>query len=70
MKKIAGLTVLILVCSAVVAQGQSAKSADQVRKADQGWLRVFAAKDLAKSVDFVLPDGSILSPGVTGQPGL
>lgn len=35
---------------------------DAVRKADQDWLRVFAAKDLAKSVGFVIAGGSVLAP--------
>jgi ketosteroid isomerase-like protein len=33
-----------------------------IRKADQDWLRVFAAKDLTKSVDFVIAGGSVLAP--------
>jgi ketosteroid isomerase-like protein len=43
-----------------VANGQTAR--DAIRKADQDWLRVFAAKDLTKSVDFVLANGSVLAP--------
>lgn len=43
-----------------VANAQTAT--DAIRKADQDWLRVFAAKDLPKSVDFVLADGSVLAP--------
>src|ERR1051325_3508757 len=43
-----------------VAGAQTA--ADAIRKADQDWLRVFAAKDLTQSVDFVLADGSVLAP--------
>jgi ketosteroid isomerase-like protein len=35
---------------------------DQIRQADQDWLLAFAAKDLAKSVDFVATEGSVLAP--------
>jgi uncharacterized protein (TIGR02246 family) len=35
---------------------------DAVRAADQQWLRVFAAKDLEKSVAFCTDDGSVLAP--------
>lgn len=42
---------------------QSARSPEgAIRKADQDWLRVFAAKDLKKSVDFVIAGGSVLAP--------
>ena len=36
--------------------------ADAVRAADQDWLKVFAAKDLEKSVAFCTGDASVLAP--------
>lgn len=57
------ITLLIVVVSSICINAQVAQSAaDAIRKADQDWLRVFAAKDLAKSVDFVIADGSVLAP--------
>jgi ketosteroid isomerase-like protein len=51
---------LLLIPSTLMAQ--NAQSADAVRAADEGWLKVFAAKDLAKSVAFCAEDGAVLSP--------
>lgn len=34
----------------------------ELRSADQEWMKVFSAKDLDKSVAFVTPNGSVLSP--------
>src|ERR1041384_6048833 len=57
--------VLLIVCSAI-GSGQTSRhtisSNDAIRKADQDWLRVFAAKDLTKSVDFVIAGGAVLAP--------
>jgi ketosteroid isomerase-like protein len=62
MFKIASSILMVLtVCVIGIAQ-KSAKPEDAIRKADQDWLRVFAAKDLANSVNFVIDDGSILGP--------
>ena len=57
-RNILALTFIVATCTLATAQ----TSADAVRKADQDWLKVFAAKDLAKSVDFVLADGAVLAP--------
>jgi ketosteroid isomerase-like protein len=46
------------------AQKARSKTEDAVRAADQEWLRVFAAKDLEKSVAFCTDDGSVLAPNV------
>lgn len=54
--------VSILFVLALVSVASAQTAVDAVRKADQDWLRVFAAKDLAKSVDFVGTDGSVLAP--------
>ena len=35
---------------------------EAIRAADQEWMKVFAAKDVKKSVDFCLDDGAILAP--------
>ncbi|HKT52350.1 MAG TPA: DUF4440 domain-containing protein [Candidatus Angelobacter sp.] len=62
--------VLALMCIlgllAVGSMGLSAmktSSAEaELRSADQEWMKVFSAKDLDKSVAFVAPNGSVLSP--------
>jgi len=54
------LTVFV---SAIWVNAQGAQSAQNaIARADQDWLQVFAAKDLAKSVEFVIADGSVLAP--------
>ncbi|HMH43484.1 MAG TPA: hypothetical protein VK557_08380 [Pyrinomonadaceae bacterium] len=59
--------VVLLIATSVVGNAQSSRHKpvspnDAIRKADQHWLRVFAAKDLTKSVDFVIAGGSVLAP--------
>jgi ketosteroid isomerase-like protein len=54
------LLVVALILSASVIRAQKAEQA--LRDADQAWFKVFAAKDLKKSVDFCLADGSVLPP--------
>jgi ketosteroid isomerase-like protein len=54
----AGLAVLFLVPSLSLAQ--SSKAADAVRAADQEWMKVFAAKNLEKSVAFCDETGAVL----------
>jgi|ERR1700722_7961275 len=52
---------LLLSPSTLDAQGGS-KAVDALRAADEGWLKVFAAKDVQKSVAFCAEDGAVLSP--------
>lgn len=47
-------------CSTLPSLGQ-AKSADAIRTADQDWLKVFAAKNLDKSVAFFDEKGAMLA---------
>ena len=55
--------ILLLIAAAIVATGQTNQTAtDTIRKADQDWLKVFAARNLKESVDFVLANGSVLAP--------
>lgn len=65
MFKRSSILILLMVASAL-ASAQTSRHAtnprDAIRKADQDWLRVFAAKDLTKSVDFVIAGGSVLAP--------
>ncbi len=56
------IIVSFLFCLAVCTVVQAQTAANAVRKADQDWLKVFAAKKLPESVAFVLPDGSMLAP--------
>jgi ketosteroid isomerase-like protein len=44
------------------AQKRRSTPEDSVRAADQQWLRVFAARDLEKSVAFCASEGSVLAP--------
>lgn len=60
-------TILLFLLVAVAgAQAQTSKAmadAEQaIRTADQDWMRVFAAKDLEKSVAFMAEDGSMMGP--------
>lgn len=55
---IVGCWVLISVACTNIAGFGQVKSADAVRTADQDWLKVFAAKDLEKSVAFLDPKGA------------
>ena len=51
---------IFVACVSVVGQGQ-AKPADAVRAADQDWLKVFAAKNVDKSVEFFDDKGAMLA---------
>src|SRR5579862_5812702 len=42
--------------------GKEEAAKQSLRDADQAWLKVFAAKDLDRSVEFMEDDGSMLSP--------
>jgi len=44
------------------AQKARTNAEDSIRAADQQWLKVFADKDLEKSVAFCAEDGSVLAP--------
>ena len=48
-------------CTSIAGFGQG-KSTDTIRTADQDWLKVFAGKNLDKSVAFLDEKGAILSP--------
>src|SRR5689334_13748391 len=60
------LIIVLLIACSVIASAQTSRHTvspkDAIRQADQAWLRVFAAKDLKKSVDFVIAGGSVLAP--------
>jgi ketosteroid isomerase-like protein len=58
---IVGLIVFGLSTGPAPAQTSDA-AADSIRAADAAWLKVYAAKDLNKSVAFFDEQGSILSP--------
>ena len=53
---------LVLGLSTVAAAQSGDAAADGVRAADAAWLKVYAAKDLNKSVAFFDDQGSLLSP--------
>ena len=59
-KRVVGM--LLLLVSAIVVNGQTTAATDAIREADQAWLRVFAARNLKESVDFVVTNGSVLAP--------
>jgi ketosteroid isomerase-like protein len=58
----AGLVFLFMGACAVV--GQSGAKEDAIRAADAAWMKVYAAKDLAKSVAFCDAQVSMLVPNV------
>lgn len=53
---------LLFASCATIAGFAQTKTADSVRTADQEWLKVFAAKDVGKSVTFLDEQGAMLSP--------
>lgn len=53
---------VFLVVSGCVALGQKGKAEDAILAADAAWLKVYQAKDLAKSVAFCDEQGSMLAP--------
>src|ERR1043166_5879437 len=60
---LAAVCLLALSAGADTSAGRTPPSpADAVRAADQEWMKVFAAKDLDKSVAFCAEDGSALVP--------
>lgn len=64
----------LLIASVDLALGQASENAeDIVLAADAAWLKVYAAKDLEKSVAFCGDEGSMLAPNspiATGKDGL
>jgi ketosteroid isomerase-like protein len=58
---VASLAILIGSAGAALVQAGD-KDADAVLAADAAWLKVYAAKDLAKSVAFCDEQGSMLAP--------
>jgi len=57
------VTLAVTLSLATILYSQTARSAaDAIRKADLAWEKVFAEKDLDKSVNFCAADGSVLSP--------
>lgn len=56
------IAVLLAGISLLAVPGARADATDSIRAADQAWMKVFAAKDLDKSVNLVDSQGSILSP--------
>ena len=64
------LMILTFVGAQSLAQKMKQAPDDAIRAADQQWLKVFAAKDLEKSVAFCMDDGSVLAanaPIATGK---
>ena len=60
---VCALALLILAFGFRPALSQAASGkADQIRDADQAWMRVFAAKDLEKSLAACAPDAAVLAP--------
>lgn len=65
-RSLVNVVFVLLVTTFAVPQafGQKAHTSleEAIRTADQQWLKVFAAGDLEKSVEFCTDDGSILGP--------
>jgi len=69
---VAGLVFLVVTAGAAFGQ-TSGKSEDAILAADAAWMKVYHAKDLAKSVAFCDEQGSMLAPNVpiaTGKDAL
>jgi ketosteroid isomerase-like protein len=58
------IVLMVLAIGGAQASAQKTRSTpeDAILAADQQWLKVFAAKDLEKSVAFCADDGSVLAP--------
>ena len=66
------LLVLLASAGAILAQSNQ-KDVDAVRAADEGWLKVYNARDLEKSVAFCDEQASMLAPNTpiaTGKAAL
>jgi ketosteroid isomerase-like protein len=64
------LAVLLLASFQAAAQTKASAAEASIREADQQWLKVFAAKDLDKSVAYCVDDASAMSqntPIATGK---
>jgi ketosteroid isomerase-like protein len=57
---LASCWVLIFVAGSSIASFGQNKTVDAIRSADQAWMKVFAAKDLEKSVAFMDDKGAVL----------
>ncbi|MFT3746093.1 MAG: nuclear transport factor 2 family protein [Pyrinomonadaceae bacterium] len=66
MKKLLLLAVMLLTVGSVGAQ--NSKASKVLIEADQAWLKVFAAKDLA-SAEHCLEDGSVMAPNLPAANG-
>jgi len=53
---------VIAMAGAVSVSAQNKSPEDAIRDADQGWARVFAAKDLKASVEYCADDASFMAP--------
>ena len=56
------LLVMVFASPQLFGQKAHTSAEEAIRMADQQWLKVFAAGDLEKSVEFCTADGSILAP--------
>ncbi|HST51518.1 MAG TPA: DUF4440 domain-containing protein [Pyrinomonadaceae bacterium] len=58
------VALMMLTVGSIQASARKSRPApeDAIRAADQQWMKVFADKDLEKSVAFCAADGSVLAP--------
>lgn len=56
------LIVILAGLVSATAQTKSSTAEDAIRAADQGWARVFGAKDLKASVDYCASEASFMAP--------
>jgi ketosteroid isomerase-like protein len=56
------LVFMLAVLVATVGQISAKTSVDSLRAADAGWMKVFSAKEVAKSVAYCDESGSVLAP--------
>lgn len=56
------VVLIILIGVSALAQKKDSAAEEAIRAADQGWARVFGAKDLKASVDFCTDDAAFMAP--------
>ena len=56
------LTILLMAARSLPAQKKDSTGESAIRAADQGWARVFGAKDLQGSLEFCADNASFMAP--------
>jgi ketosteroid isomerase-like protein len=65
----ASIFTLVILGSVALLATKTSPAEAELRSADQAWMKVFSAKDLDKSMDFMAPNGSVLAPNAPTATG-